>query len=67
MARNIECRCTDRFTCGYCLRNKKPYFFTLSSGAAVYEIPVQRSTTEAAQEEPTEEQDARRLRRALHS
>jgi len=25
MARSIECKCDSRFTCGYCLRNAKPY------------------------------------------
>jgi hypothetical protein len=28
MARNIECTCDASFTCGFCLRNAKPYFFT---------------------------------------
>ena len=31
MARNIECQCEPSFTCGYCLRNAKPYFFTPST------------------------------------
>jgi hypothetical protein len=30
MARSIECECTYSYTCGYCLRNAKPYFFTPS-------------------------------------
>ena len=30
MARPIECKCEDNFTCGYCLRNAKPYRYTLS-------------------------------------
>ena len=42
MAKNIECKCEpNRFTCGYCLRNAKPYFYTLSDGSAIYLIPVQ--------------------------
>jgi len=36
MARSIECRCEYNFTCGYCLRNAKPYFTTLSNGSAIY-------------------------------
>lgn len=28
---NIECKCYYNFTCGYCLRNAPPYFFTPSS------------------------------------
>jgi hypothetical protein len=44
MARNAECKCEPRFTCGYCLRNAKPYFFTLASGERIYEIPVQHTT-----------------------
>lgn len=31
MAKSIECRCTDSFTCGYCCRNAKPYLFTPSA------------------------------------
>ena len=23
-----DCQCTRSFTCGYCCRNAKPYFFT---------------------------------------
>ena len=42
MTRNIECKCDSRFTCGYCLRNIKPYHFTLSDGSAIYETRVQR-------------------------
>ncbi len=41
MARNVECRCDPRFTCGYCLRNAKPYFFTLTSGERIYLTPTQ--------------------------
>jgi hypothetical protein len=46
-ARNAECKCDPRFTCGYCLRNAPPYFFTLSDGSAIYESRVQgtKSTT----------------------
>ena len=25
---SIECKCNPYYTCGYCLRNAKPYFFT---------------------------------------
>jgi len=41
MAKNIECKCTYNFTCGYCLANRKPYFYTLSNGSAIYEMPAQ--------------------------
>ena len=37
MARNIKCKCEYNFTCGFCLRNVPPYFFTLSDGSAIYE------------------------------
>ncbi len=40
MARSVECECTSNFTCGYCLRNAKPYFFTLESGARIYSVPA---------------------------
>lgn len=32
-ARSAECRCDASFTCGYCLRNAPPYFFTPSTNA----------------------------------
>lgn len=47
MAKNIECTCTDRFTCGYCLRNAKPYFSTPAKGpyptteATVYQASIE--------------------------
>lgn len=40
MSRSVECRCEPRFTCGYCLRNAKPYFYTLSDGSRIYELPA---------------------------
>jgi hypothetical protein len=40
-AKSIECKCTDDFTCGYCLRNAKPWFYTLSDGSAIYDVPFQ--------------------------
>lgn len=42
MSRSIECWCEPRFTCGYCLRNAKPYFYTLHNFKAGY---VMRSAT----------------------
>lgn len=33
------CECDPRFTCGYCLRNAKPYFWTLSDGSAIAVTP----------------------------
>jgi len=41
MARNENCKCDARFTCGYCLRNAPPYFFTTDSGVRIYETRVQ--------------------------
>ena len=32
---SIECQCESNFTCGYCLRNAKPWHFTLSDGSAI--------------------------------
>jgi hypothetical protein len=41
MAKSIDCKCEHNFTCGYCLRNAPPWFYTLSDGSAIYEIPFQ--------------------------
>ena len=31
-----KCRCTYNYTCGYCLDNRKPWFYTLSGkGGAI--------------------------------
>ena len=27
-SKNVNCRCEQSFTCGYCCANAKPYFFT---------------------------------------
>lgn len=35
MSRPVECECASNFTCGYCLRNTKPHFYTLSNGSAI--------------------------------
>jgi hypothetical protein len=43
MARSEHCKCDSRFTCGHCLKNAKPYFFTLASGERIYEVPVQHA------------------------
>lgn len=40
-ARSAACRCESNFTCGHCLRNAPPYFFTGSSGYAVA-VPMDR-------------------------
>lgn len=50
MARSSECQCTYNFTCGYCLRNMKPWFFTLSDGSAIAEIPVQGKKQEVEED-----------------
>lgn len=42
MARNIECKCEHNLTCGYCLRNAKPYFYTLDSGERIYQPSMRR-------------------------
>lgn len=31
MAKSIECRCESNLTCGYCLRNRKPWVWTDSN------------------------------------
>jgi len=36
MSRSVECQCEHRFTCGHCLRNMKPYFYTTGSGKVSY-------------------------------
>ena len=33
---NAECECTHSFTCGYCLRNRKPYHWTPSKPGEPY-------------------------------
>lgn len=48
---NVECKCDPRFTCGYCLRNMKPWFYTLPDGSAIAEIPTQVSKVESKGEE----------------
>lgn len=40
MARSAECKCESNFTCGYCLRNAKPWHFTCSTGAVITDVPV---------------------------
>lgn len=40
MTKSIECKCDYNFTCGYCLRNAKPYYYTLSSGERIYQLPA---------------------------
>jgi hypothetical protein len=40
VAKNVECKCDDNTTCGYCLRNMKPYHYTLSDGSAIIPPPV---------------------------
>lgn len=44
MARSAECSCESNRTCGYCCRNAKPWFFTLSDGSAIYSGPLQGVT-----------------------
>lgn len=33
--RSPECKCDPRFTCRYCLDNRKPAFYTLADGSAL--------------------------------
>ena len=41
MAWSTECQCDHRFTCRHCLRNAKPWHYTLSDGSALYVAPFQ--------------------------
>jgi hypothetical protein len=52
MAKSADCKCeAGRFTCGHCLRNAPPYFFTLSDGSAIYGGPADMcQPSEAARE-----------------
>lgn len=34
-ARSAECQCEYNFTCGYCLRNAKPWHFTPSTNEEI--------------------------------
>lgn len=37
---SIECRCSATLTCGYCLRNRKPWFYSIgNNGAAIPVLP----------------------------
>jgi hypothetical protein len=40
MSRSAECKCESNFTCGHCLRNAKPYHFTLTDGSRIYQMPA---------------------------
>lgn len=40
MAKSIECKCESNFTCGYCLRNAKPWHFTCDNGTVIPAVPV---------------------------
>ena len=42
-ARSINCECTYGFTCGYCCRNAKPYFFTPTSNGYPFAEGVARA------------------------
>lgn len=55
MARSIECRCEYNFTCGYCLRNAKPYHFTLNDGTRIYQLPAFISQPKGRSEEADDE------------
>jgi hypothetical protein len=48
MKTQADCKCTSRFTCGNCLRNAKPYFYTLSDGSAIVVGPLQGTKPVAA-------------------
>jgi hypothetical protein len=48
-ARSADCRCERSFTCGHCLRNAPPYFFTLDSGERVYGMPAVQGTAQPKQ------------------
>lgn len=62
MARSAECKCERNFTCGYCLRNAKPWHFTCSSGAVIPAVPVDLASNRddrAAQQALAELEQAR--------
>jgi hypothetical protein len=40
MTRAIECRCEYDFTCGHCLSNAKPWFWTGESGVQYDSVPA---------------------------
>jgi hypothetical protein len=46
MAKSAECKCESSFTCGYCLRNAKPWHYTLSNGSAIVGGPADRFKSE---------------------
>lgn len=50
--RSAKCECIiGYFTCRYCLSSRKPYFFTLSDGSAIVEVPFQRQPKPPSNEE----------------
>jgi hypothetical protein len=64
MARSVECKCESNFTCGYCLRNAKPYHFTCDNGTVIMGAPgdLQRSAARddrEAQQALSEQEQAR--------
>jgi hypothetical protein len=38
--RGVDCRCEGNFTCGHCLRNAKPWHYTLSNDSRIYQLPA---------------------------
>jgi hypothetical protein len=49
MARSEHCKCNHLFTCGYCLANRKPYFFTCDDGTRIYETPARKPKNDTAE------------------
>lgn len=45
-ARSAECKCESNFTCRYCLRKAKPWYFTCSTGAVITDVPADLRTGE---------------------
>lgn len=44
-ARPAECECSDRYTCGACLSNAKPWHYTGESGTVYPRAPVDLDPT----------------------
>lgn len=45
-ARSIHCQCDHHFTCGHCLANRKPWFFTPSTWREIIARQIARKPKE---------------------
>jgi hypothetical protein len=46
MTRSADCKCESNFTCGYCLRNAKPWLFTPTPTKQMFWAYIERCKRE---------------------